>query len=102
MLFLFALSCKSPSKENDAKIKRITLDPGHFHAALVQKSMYPDVDSTVYVYAEPSLYILPSVSPANQFAYEQALNDKMNAIKARYPGIELKKIDKSWEVHEGN
>jgi predicted dehydrogenase len=32
-------------------IKLITLDPGHFHAALVQKSMYPNVDSTVHVYA---------------------------------------------------
>jgi len=32
-------------------IKLITLDPGHFHAALVQKSMYTEVDSTVYVYA---------------------------------------------------
>jgi len=31
----------------------VTLDPGHFHAALVQKSMYPDVDSNVYVYAPP-------------------------------------------------
>jgi len=29
----------------------ITLDPGHFHAALVQKSMYDDVDSVVHVYA---------------------------------------------------
>ena len=29
----------------------ITLDPGHFHAALVQKTMYPDVDSIVQVYA---------------------------------------------------
>ena len=29
----------------------ITLDPGHFHAALVQKSMYADVDSVVHVYA---------------------------------------------------
>lgn len=28
----------------------MTLDPGHFHAALVQKSMYKDVDSTSYVY----------------------------------------------------
>ena len=28
----------------------MTLDPGHFHAALVQKSMYKDVDSTAYVY----------------------------------------------------
>jgi predicted dehydrogenase len=35
-------------------IKLITLDPGHFHAALIQKSMYPQVDPTVHVYAEES------------------------------------------------
>ena len=29
----------------------MTLDPGHFHAALVQKTMYPEVDSTIYVFA---------------------------------------------------
>ena len=33
-------------------VKLITLDPGHFHAALVQKTMYPQVDPTVYVYAK--------------------------------------------------
>ena len=33
------------------EVRLITLDPGHFHAALVQKSMYPQVDSTVHVYA---------------------------------------------------
>ncbi|MDQ3844165.1 MAG: Gfo/Idh/MocA family oxidoreductase [Bacteroidota bacterium] len=41
-------------KMNSAKdktIKLITLDPGHFHAALVQKSMYPGVDRVVHVYA---------------------------------------------------
>jgi predicted dehydrogenase len=32
-------------------VKLITLDPGHFHAALVQKSMYPQVDPVVHVYA---------------------------------------------------
>ncbi|GAA4728924.1 putative oxidoreductase C-terminal domain-containing protein [Flavisolibacter ginsenosidimutans] len=32
-------------------VRLITLDPGHFHAALVQKSMYADVDPTVHVYA---------------------------------------------------
>jgi len=37
--------------QNSKEIKLITLDPGHFHAALVQKSMYPNVDSTVHVYA---------------------------------------------------
>lgn len=29
----------------------MTLDPGHFHAALVQKFMYADVDPLVHVYA---------------------------------------------------
>lgn len=33
-------------------VQLITLDPGHFHAALVQKSMYPQVDPTVHVYAK--------------------------------------------------
>src|SRR5712671_6008325 len=32
-------------------VRLITLDPGHFHAALVQKAMYDDVDSVVHVYA---------------------------------------------------
>src|SRR5690606_10206631 len=46
-------SCnEKPSEESGrASVRLITLDPGHFHAALVQKSMYPNVDSTVYVYA---------------------------------------------------
>ena len=33
------------------EVKIMTLDPGHFHAALVQKSMYEQVDPVVYVYA---------------------------------------------------
>jgi predicted dehydrogenase len=36
---------------DDTMIKLMVLDPGHFHASLVQKAMYPGVDSTVYVYA---------------------------------------------------
>lgn len=38
-------------QENPKEIKLITLDPGHFHAALIQKSMYPQMSSEVYVYA---------------------------------------------------
>ncbi len=43
----------STSKFTGAKgeVKLMTLDPGHFHAALVQKNMYEQVDPTVYVYA---------------------------------------------------
>ena len=33
------------------EVKLMTLDPGHFHAALVQKKMYDQVDPVVYVYA---------------------------------------------------
>jgi len=33
------------------KIKFMTLDPGHFHAGLVHKSMYPEVDSLLYIFA---------------------------------------------------
>lgn len=29
----------------------VTIDPGHFHASLVQKTMYPQVNPTAYVYA---------------------------------------------------
>lgn len=39
------------STQGNQNVKLITLDPGHFHSALVQKSMYPDVDSVVHVYA---------------------------------------------------
>jgi predicted dehydrogenase len=44
------LSARCQTKSG-VKIKLITLDPGHFHAALVQKTMLPDIDPDVYVYA---------------------------------------------------
>jgi len=33
------------------EVKLITLDPGHFHAALVQKNMYDQISPDVFVYA---------------------------------------------------
>ncbi len=56
-LLLICLSCgekKSDEKvteETSEKVRLMTLDPGHFHAALVQKTMYDQVDSTIYVFA---------------------------------------------------
>ena len=41
----------SNESQQSRTVKLITIDPGHFHAALVQKSMYDEVDSTVHVYA---------------------------------------------------
>ena len=37
--------------ENKYEVKLITVDPGHFHAALVQKIMYDQVSPEVHVYA---------------------------------------------------
>jgi predicted dehydrogenase len=52
-VFLLAMTACQPSEKNKSSkpVQLITLDPGHFHAALVQKTMYPEVDSVVRVYA---------------------------------------------------
>jgi predicted dehydrogenase len=36
---------------DDAGVRLMTLDPGHFHASLIQKEMYPGVSDVVHVYA---------------------------------------------------
>lgn len=42
---------KQETTAKEGKVKIINLDPGHFHAALVQKTMYDEVDRVVHVYA---------------------------------------------------
>ncbi|WP_416866522.1 MAG: putative oxidoreductase C-terminal domain-containing protein [Imperialibacter sp.] len=55
---LFLAGCQSGTMKesteeptDDGKIRIMTLEPGHFHAGLIHKSMYPVVDSTIYVFA---------------------------------------------------
>jgi len=56
-IFVMDTGCHSPAgnaiaaKTDSAMVRLITLDPGHFHAALVQKSMSDGIDSVVQVYA---------------------------------------------------
>jgi predicted dehydrogenase len=55
-IFLALMSCSTKTDQPAANyqpkdVRLITVDPGHFHAALVQKTGYEDVDSTVQVYA---------------------------------------------------
>jgi predicted dehydrogenase len=42
---------KAVEEVKPAAFRLMTLDPGHFHAALVQKFMYPGLDPVVHVYA---------------------------------------------------
>ncbi len=58
LLLVLCLGCgqkkekvKTVDEETTNRVKLMTLDPGHFHAALVQKTMYDGVDSTIYVFA---------------------------------------------------
>ena len=54
-MMIIAAGCSTGTEKlqekTDSKLQLITLDPGHFHSALVQKSMYEEVDSVVHVYA---------------------------------------------------
>jgi predicted dehydrogenase len=55
-MMLTNISCvtktdKSVNADDSCQVRLITLDPGHFHAALVQKISYPQVCKDVYVYA---------------------------------------------------
>lgn len=67
LLVILCLGCRNSKKEvksimddNQDQVRLMTLDPGHFHAALVQKTMYKGVDSTIYVFA-------PEGSEVNDF-----------------------------------
>ena len=58
LLLISCMACQSPAPgkaatpvADSSAIRLVTLDPGHFHAALVQKSMTAGIDSVVYVYA---------------------------------------------------
>jgi predicted dehydrogenase len=46
-----ALACMQTAAWAGDSVQLITLDPGHFHAGLVQKFMYPQVSPVVHVYA---------------------------------------------------
>ncbi len=57
------LSGKDPMKE----VRLVVLDPGHFHAALVQKEMYPWVAKRVSVYAPLSPDVLDYLNRVSLF-----------------------------------
>jgi predicted dehydrogenase len=67
LLYIFFLSSEIQAQP----IKLITLDPGHFHAALVQKSMYSDIDSTVHVYAKEGIDLQLHLDRINNYNSRQ-------------------------------
>lgn len=49
-IFVLAFA-QAPQPSAREEVRLITLDPGHFHASLVHKEMYPGVSKKVHVYA---------------------------------------------------
>ncbi|MFC2097144.1 putative oxidoreductase C-terminal domain-containing protein [Bacteroidota bacterium] len=78
LIIIIVSACNTNStnknSDNDMKftgkkgeVKIITLDPGHFHAALVQKIMYDQVNPEVYVYAPEGPDITDHLNRINGF-----------------------------------
>jgi predicted dehydrogenase len=75
----------------------VTVDPGHFHAALVQKEMYPNVNPRVHVYAPLGPDLLDylgrisrfNLRPANPTSWEMevhASSDYLGRMAAEKAG----------------
>ena len=61
------LFCGITAYPADEPIRLITLDPGHFHAALFQKEMLPGVASRVHVYAPAGPDLSAHLQRVDQF-----------------------------------
>ncbi len=95
--------CQSAGDENastkpDAEVKLITLDPSHFHSALVQKSMYPGIDSVVYVYGPKGLGLTEQLNYISQ--YNSRTEDPTHWVEKVYNGDDY--LQKMLDEKKGN
>lgn len=73
-LMVLLMSCKQDGDERTAtftgaenEVQLINLNPGHFHAGLIHLHDYPQVDSTVFVYAPEGKELQSYLNMVNQF-----------------------------------
>jgi predicted dehydrogenase len=71
---------KSEKPMESKTVKLITVDPGHFHAALVQKSMYEQVSPDVHVYAPEGPDLAQHLGRINGYNTRQANPTTWNEI----------------------
>ena len=67
LLPLLAVAGVAVSAGASEPVRLMTLDPGHFHAALIQQEMYPGVDPTVHVFAPLGPDLLLHLGRVNSF-----------------------------------
>ncbi|MGZ3840114.1 MAG: putative oxidoreductase C-terminal domain-containing protein [Flavisolibacter sp.] len=108
---LFLLMLLPPSVHSQAKdtlagslqgaqtrVKLLTLDPGHFHAALVQKSMYPVIDPVVNVYAPPGPDLESHLALIRQ--YNERPDQPTHWVEQVYQGADY--LEKMIRERKGN
>jgi predicted dehydrogenase len=79
-------------------LRLIVLDPGHFHADLLQKSIYDQVDSTVSVYAPEGAEVKAYLSKVDQ--YNTRAESPTNWDEKVYTGPDY--LEKMLEEKPGN
>lgn len=98
IVFATAMYCTPPAETDKSTVRLITLDPGHFHAALVQKSMYENVDSVVHVYAPGGTDVDLHLGRINSF--NTRLENPTNWREEVYTGSDF--LDKMLADQAGN
>ena len=102
--FIFSCSTNRTGTEvmeaesSNNKIRLITLDPGHFHSALVQKPMYKNVDSVVYVFAPEGNDVKEHLKKIE--AYNNRPEDPTNWVEEVYTGSDY--LEKMLTEKPGN
>ncbi|MDP4283611.1 MAG: putative oxidoreductase C-terminal domain-containing protein [Bacteroidota bacterium] len=99
---LMVTGCQQGNNQNaeitKGDVKLITLDPSHFHAALVQKSMYPGIDSVVHVYAPKGLGLDEQLNYIKQ--YNSRAENPTHWVEKVYSGNDY--LQKMLEDKSGN
>ncbi len=111
MVSLAFYSCSNSGSDNDNngapeneftgadnEVKLMTVDPGHFHAALVQKYGYDQVDSVVHVYAPEGKDLELHLERIEQ--YNNREEDPTNWVEEVYTGPDF--FEKMLEERPGN
>ncbi|KPK87318.1 MAG: oxidoreductase [Bacteroides sp. SM23_62_1] len=108
ILFILLSACKSQNKQfqdgsdmftgKRNEIKLITLDPGHFHAALVQKIMYETVDSVVHVFAPEGQDVLDHLARIEGF--NSRIENPTSWVEKVYTGPDF--LDRMLRIKSGN
>jgi predicted dehydrogenase len=71
---------QNETMKNQYQVKLVTVDPGHFHAALVQKRMYDQVSPDVHVYAPEGPDCQQHIARINSYNNRQANPTSWNEI----------------------